>query len=175
MQRGAWKRKACRGGDCCSEREEIVSWIFGVGSICWQSPIFLNADLSNISAPESLTDNIAFVGTWNPATLTADDKTVLYLQSDNTLYYPTADTPVRAFHAYFNLIGITAGDLASSIKNFVLSFDNDDATSLSEELRMRNEETAAAREWFTLDGRRLNGKPAKSGIYINGGQKVLVK
>ena len=95
MQRGAWKRKACRGWDCCTEREEIVSWIFGVGAICWQSPIFLNADLSNISAPESLTDNIAFVGTWNPATLTADDKTVLYLQSDNTLYYPTADTPAH--------------------------------------------------------------------------------
>ena len=29
--------------------------------------------------------------------------------------------------------------------------------------------------WFTLDGRRLDGKPAQSGIYIHGGRKVVIK
>ena len=29
--------------------------------------------------------------------------------------------------------------------------------------------------WYSLDGRRLNGKPTKKGIYINGGRKVVVK
>lgn len=30
-------------------------------------------------------------------------------------------------------------------------------------------------DWYTLDGRRLSGKPTKSGIYIRKGQKVFIK
>ena len=29
--------------------------------------------------------------------------------------------------------------------------------------------------WYTLDGRKLDGKPTQKGIYINGGRKVVVK
>ena len=30
-------------------------------------------------------------------------------------------------------------------------------------------------DWFTIDGRKLNGKPDAKGLYINGGRKVIVK
>lgn len=29
--------------------------------------------------------------------------------------------------------------------------------------------------WYTLDGRRLSGKPAKSGVYVNNGKKIVIK
>ena len=29
--------------------------------------------------------------------------------------------------------------------------------------------------WYSLDGRRLDGKPAQSGIYVNGERKVVIK
>lgn len=29
--------------------------------------------------------------------------------------------------------------------------------------------------WYTLDGKKLNGKPATKGIFIRNGKKVLVK
>ena len=29
--------------------------------------------------------------------------------------------------------------------------------------------------WYTIDGRRLNGKPTRSGVYINNGVKVVIK
>lgn len=29
--------------------------------------------------------------------------------------------------------------------------------------------------WYTLDGRRMAGKPAKSGVYVVGGRKVVIK
>ena len=32
-----------------------------------------------------------------------------------------------------------------------------------------------SKNWYTLDGRRLNGKPSAKGLYINNGRKVLVK
>ena len=30
-------------------------------------------------------------------------------------------------------------------------------------------------KWYTLDGRRIQGKPSKQGIYINNGKKVVIK
>ena len=30
-------------------------------------------------------------------------------------------------------------------------------------------------EWYTIDGRKLNGKPAAKGIYIQNGQKRIIK
>ena len=32
-----------------------------------------------------------------------------------------------------------------------------------------------AAEWYDLQGRRLNGKPTKHGVYVNGGRKVVIK
>ena len=29
--------------------------------------------------------------------------------------------------------------------------------------------------WYSLDGRKLNGKPTKKGLYINNGKKVVIK
>ena len=29
--------------------------------------------------------------------------------------------------------------------------------------------------WFSLDGTKLDGKPTKSGVYINNGKKIVVK
>jgi hypothetical protein len=29
-------------------------------------------------------------------------------------------------------------------------------------------------EWYTIDGRKLNGKPAKKGVYIQNGQKAVL-
>ncbi len=36
-------------------------------------------------------------------------------------------------------------------------------------------ETDDDADWYTLDGRKLNGKPARKGVYIRGGKKVAVK
>ena len=40
----------------------------------------------------------------------------------------------------------------------------------NEELRIKNEGV-----WYSLDGRKLSGKPTQKGIYVNGGRKVVVK
>ena len=50
-----------------------------------------------------------------------------------------------------------------------------ETTSLSEELRVKSEEFATAADWYTLDGRRLVGKPTAKGIYVRNGHKFIVK
>ena len=34
---------------------------------------------------------------------------------------------------------------------------------------------SSLQEWYTLDGRKLQGKPTKCGIYVNNGRKVVIK
>ena len=31
------------------------------------------------------------------------------------------------------------------------------------------------RAWYTLDGRKLDGKPTQKGLYINNGRKTVIK
>jgi len=56
----------------------------------------------------------------------------------------------------------------------VLDFGESETTSLNEELRVKNEEFATA-QWYTLDGRRINGQPTAKGVYIVNGKKVIIK
>ena len=50
---------------------------------------------------------------------------------------------------------ISAGGEATTIGTITLSYDTD--------------------EWYSLDGRKLSGKPAKKGLYIRNGKKIVVK
>jgi hypothetical protein len=42
-------------------------------------------------------------------------------------------------------------------------------------LDMRTGEVTFGNEWYSLDGRRLEGKPTKKGLYIHKGKKVVIK
>ncbi|MBR4432905.1 MAG: hypothetical protein IKS80_00175, partial [Bacteroidaceae bacterium] len=63
---------------------------------------------------------------------------------------------------------IIAGSSSAPAYNF-LGFDEDDATSLSEELRVKSEESIV----YDLQGRKVD-KPTH-GLYIVNGKKVLIK
>jgi hypothetical protein len=34
---------------------------------------------------------------------------------------------------------------------------------------------AGGEAWYSLDGRKLSGKPAQKGVYINNGKKIVMK
>ena len=158
----------------------IVKWN-GDGTQNIVSPIFEGVTISSTAATETDgSDWVDFVGTFSPITLEADDRNVLYLGADNTLYYPSADMTVGSCRAVFKLNGITAGDLPApgqaAARRFVLNFgDGDETTGIisidNGQLIIDNSMDA----WYTLDGRRLTGKPTAKGLYINNGRKVVIK
>ena len=45
----------------------------------------------------------------------------------------------------------------------------------NEEGEMINVNDEMRNAWFTLDGRKLDGKPTKKGMYIHKGSKVVIK
>ena len=113
--------------------------------------VFLNAKL--LTSPNSVTssDNkVSFVGTYGYQAFTEVNKSILLVGTKNSLYYPLSGASLGAFRAYFQL----NGDVSGSVKMFF--GEEDDATSLSGELRVKSEESDNA--VYDLSGRKVNSQ-----------------
>ena len=80
------------------------------------------------------------------------------------IYKGTAKIP--AFRAYISVNKVTEA------RDFLLSIDDDETTSINEELRMKNEEFATA-PVYNLKGQRVSHP--KEDIYIKNGRKYVIK
>ena len=139
--------------------------------------------LSFTTPPSELTfadGAVSFIGNFNPVDLAKDDKTILFMGEANTLYYPNEEMTIGSFRAYFKLNnGYTVGEPDSNINSIVLNFSDNATGIIDTDLKSSSQESGIfnplQRVWFTLDGRRLNGRPTNKGIYINNGRKVVIK
>ena len=145
----------------------IVKWTTTGDNIV--NPVFSNVLISTATANVS-TDYADFCGTYNYMGFNAEDKSILFLGQQSTLYYPQAGASIGACRAYFQLKGITAGQV-----NSTRMFFGDDETGISEKVIVKSEKFATAAGWYTLDGRKLDGRPTKKGLYIHGGRTVVIK
>ena len=118
-------------------------------------------DLGNTKVETKCVD---FIGCFEPVSFEANPN-ILYLGSNSTLYYPNTSMTFYAFRAYFTL-NLEGG--SSAIKAFNLSF-GDEEMGIKEICNSSSSSDA----WYTLEGRRLNERPATSGIYIHNGRKVV--
>ena len=128
------------------------------------------------------TDYMNFIGTTSSVPLTGGNKSVLYLGSNNNLYYPASDRTIGAFRAYFQLgNGLTVGDPASPIKEFKMNFGNDDDADGIGSIHNSSQSSGAGGTQFiihndneaiyNLAGQRL--QKMQRGINIVNGKKVL--
>ncbi len=147
-----------------------------------QEPMFTGVTIesSNPSAVSSSDEKVSFTGTYAYMSFDTDDKSKLFLGGDNTLYYPEAGASIGAQRAYFQLDGITAGASPSGeqgglIRAFVLNFADGQETAISAQPILNSQFSILNSAWYTLDGRKLSGKPTKAGLYIVNGKKVVIK
>ena len=147
----------------------IVKWTDGSDL---KNPVFLGVVMNPEDNPIEIPNVITFHGITSPYRLEADDRTKLYLGGDNNLYYPINETTINACRAYFQLDD-PLSVLASSTGgvNILLNF-GDECTSIVD---VPSKADNPDGPWFTLDGRKLSGKPTQRGIYVVNGQKVLIK
>ena len=138
-----------------------------------ENPVFNNVTISTATA-DVATDVVTFKGTCAPVSIgNTGDNTKLYLGAANKLYWPNGKMTIGAFRAYFQLNGITAGTPVGA-RAFVLNFGEEEATGISL-TPTPSPKGEGSNYWFTLDGRRLSGKPSHAGVYINNGITVVVK
>ena len=150
----------------------LVKWVGGSGSIA--DPVFNNVAIDATNRDVTSTDGkVTFKGCYSPVSIAGEDHSILFLGAANTLYYPNAAMTINSCRAYFQLNGIEVGN-ASGVKEFRLNFGEEE-----DEVDEVNEVNASLEvnddSWYSLDGRKLGGKPTKSGLYIHNGKKVAIK
>ena len=116
-------------------------------------------------APVNFTGG-SFKGIYSPETLTANDKSKLYLGSANKLYWPSADVTLNSFRAYFDM---GENSVVSAVK---MNFDEGETTGIIEMEDVRSQK-ADVNAVFDLQGRRV-AQPTK-GLYIVNGKKIVIK
>jgi hypothetical protein len=143
------------------------------------NPVFEGVTISNTAAQavESTTaglEIVEMVGNYSPVSVTADDKSILFLSDANTLYYSSIDRQIRSCRAYFSVPYIK-GNAGAKVCASSLNFDSDEATGI---ISIENGDLKIEKEsdgWYDLNGRRLNGKPTAKGLYIHNGRKEVVE
>lgn len=109
---------------------------------------------------------IQFKGSYSPILFTAEDKNIRFMGGNSVLYYPLNGARIGTQRAYFQFAeGVCHG------KQYITNIGEDNPTSI-EDLDGLNDLNDA---WYDLEGRKLAGKPAQKGIYINGKKTVVVK
>ena len=105
-----------------------------------------------------------------------------YVLGDEGRFYQIADnTQQKAFRSY---VEESSEVSHSRLRFYINGVDEDlspEATGIKELDNWtispfdNSSNNGLILQWYTLDGRRLNGKPVKPGLYIIGGKKVMVK
>ncbi len=114
---------------------------------------------------------LMFRGSYDKLTFDATNRSVLFLKS-NKLVFPVNGSYINAQRAAFFLKGAQVStSIGNLIKECIVNLDDEDPTGIAELLGIEEE----AGTWYDLNGRKLTGKPAQKGIYINNGKKTIIK
>ena len=139
------------------------------------NPVFSGVTIDNTTRNcvfGSGATQVGFIGTYSNQTFDAEDKNILFMGGSNTLYYPQSGASIGAQRAYFK-IGSGDAEAPAFIASFNIDFGDDVTTSVTTPLALGR--GAGGEAWYTLDGRKLDGKPTQRGIYINNGKKTIIK
>ena len=153
----------------------LVKW--DAAGANFTSPVFFGVTI-NATATTTVSDHddelaeVQMVGCYSPVSVNANDKSILFMGGDNTLYYSSVNRNIRSCRAYFSVpyIKQNAGVKARA---FHLDFGDEEATGILEISADSKEKKDDA--WYSLAGVRLSGKPTQRGMYINKGNKVIIK
>ena len=158
---------------------------------------------TTINAGTETSGDWSFVGTYAAKTWTSDASDASDYgfaansgtdANDNTKAVNAGDfvhlvegASIKPFRAYLHFTGstlpwagsarrMTRGEAIELPKTIsVVLIDNDGTTTEIGTLNTRTGEIIPTDEWYSLDGRRLQGKPSTKGVYVNNGKKIVIK
>ncbi len=150
----------------------FVKWVDKKSDIT--DPVFSNVKIEEVSPYDPFKSRFAdFIGTFDNLTFDEERKDILYMGADNKLFYPSPEADesvtIGAFRGYF-VLHLPEDQQA---RTFQLNFGDEETGIRS--LTVSQPHGLTTSDWYTLDGRRLSGKPTTSGLYISNGRKVIIK
>ncbi len=105
-----------------------------------------------------------FTGTFVKTTIPANG---LFI-SENKFWYSNGSTNVKAFRAWFELDAVLNQTI--ELSRITMNFDDGEPTGI----QTNNRDTITNDRYYDLQGRSVQ-TPAKKGLYINNGKKMVVK
>lgn len=148
------------------------------GSADIVNPVFTGVNIT-ATTPQTITfadGCVKFIGYYDAFNITAANDDIYYMTGNNELKHTAKDRTMKAFRTYFQFKENNGGS-SSEAKTFSFSYYFDDyATGISSVGDAGSDSRALDNNsWYTLDGRKLSGKPVQRGIYVNNGKKVVIK
>jgi hypothetical protein len=179
-------------GSDSSENSEYSEYSENSENAIIVSPVFMGVAIDKTLCPydsgEAEGDGrVRFLGTYAATTFGAEDRSILFVGDANKLYYPLIGASIKAQRAYFKIGPDGNPANARQLTAFNIDFGDGEAsgiieaeaTSIPTDVPTRGLSLSTLHsslsEWYTLDGRRLEGRPSAKGLYIHGGRKVAVK
>lgn len=107
-----------------------------------------------------------FVGTDGPLDAYVPDQGITMYGLNGAAFVKIEGKPNIPAHRCWLEIPGTA---SAKTRTLTIVFDGGDATGVKEVKGVKDD------TWYTIDGRRLSGKPTKKGIYIQNGKKHVIK
>ena len=147
-------------------KEAVTNYAFTSSNVTLKAK-----NTSVIAKTETMEDIYEFYATYEDTPASNSDQ-FYYVSSLGNISLGTSVTigPYRWIIRKTNKFG---GTTSYAREMHFFDGEEDDATGLNEELRMKNEESSEY--WYTLDGVKLSGKPTQKGIYIHGGRKEAIR
>ena len=93
--------------------------------------------------------------------------------SDGKFCYSEGETKMMGLRGYFDFYEVLPEE-ANAAESITINYDGMTTGIVDADMKSASHESVQ-RAWFTLDGRKLEGRPAMKGIYISQGKKIIVK
>lgn len=143
------------------------------------NPFFKGVDIHQVD-PASITLKgandeplITFTGTYSHQTFPSDNRSLLFIGSDESLYTPSESAEIGACRAYFRLADHLIPDDPSAPNPITSLLLNIPAQYSS--IYTTHPDRTSPNIYHTLDGRILLNKPTLPGLYIHNGRKLYIK
>ena len=94
------------------------------------------------------------------------------LYGDNFVVYDGTATGPGEYRCYLPAEDATA---AARYRSLTIVVGGDGGTTSIDGTRLTDNDNMADADWYDLQGRKLDGKPEKKGLYIMNGKKVVIK
>ena len=131
------------------------------------NPKFNGVTISDVTNDTNFSGG-TFKGNYDQLVINDDNRDhILLFASKNKIGYANTYRTLNAFRAYIYI------PEPAAVRSFVMDFGDDNTLGIQQIVNSKSSNSKS--EWYSIDGRQLQGKPAQRGVYITKGQKIFIK
>ena len=132
-----------------------------------KNPKFNGVTISNATNDTDFSGG-TFKGNYDLLGINADNRDhILLFASQNKIGYANTNRTLNAFRAYIYI------PESAAVRSFAMDFGDDGTLGIQQIVNSKSSNSKS--EWYSLDGRQLQGKPAQMGVYITKGRKIFIR